>query len=124
MQLKDKLGPVNWQLAPAKTFEPDDFAAFLALLPRDIGGTRYAMCRGAACELSLRRFCRDGPRARGRVAIAAIPTTPRYPIPPLRSCMRESWERGPAASSVIRPRNSTDGSHGRRHGRRPPAGRA
>jgi uncharacterized protein YecE (DUF72 family) len=38
MQLKDKLGPVNWQLAPAKTFEPDDFAAFLALLPRDIGG--------------------------------------------------------------------------------------
>jgi uncharacterized protein YecE (DUF72 family) len=38
MQLKDKLGPVNWQLAPAKTFEPDDFAAFLRLLPRAIGG--------------------------------------------------------------------------------------
>ena len=34
-ELKDKLGPVLWQFAPFKKFEPDDFAAFLALLPRD-----------------------------------------------------------------------------------------
>lgn len=38
MNLKDKLGPVNWQLAPTKKFEPADFAAFLGLLPREIEG--------------------------------------------------------------------------------------
>jgi uncharacterized protein YecE (DUF72 family) len=36
--LKDKLGPVNWQLPPFKKFEPEDFAAFLALLPRELEG--------------------------------------------------------------------------------------
>jgi uncharacterized protein YecE (DUF72 family) len=40
MQLKDKLGPVNWQLAPSKKFEPEDFAAFLGLLPREIEGRK------------------------------------------------------------------------------------
>jgi uncharacterized protein YecE (DUF72 family) len=38
VNLKDKLGPVNWQLPPFKKFEPEDFGAFLALLPRDIEG--------------------------------------------------------------------------------------
>ncbi len=33
-----KLGPINWQLAATKTFEPDDIAAFLALLPQDQDG--------------------------------------------------------------------------------------
>lgn len=36
--LKNKLGPINWQLSPSKKFEPEDFGAFLALLPRDIEG--------------------------------------------------------------------------------------
>jgi uncharacterized protein YecE (DUF72 family) len=40
MQLKDKLGPVNWQLPPYKRFEPGDFGAFLALLPVEIEGCR------------------------------------------------------------------------------------
>ena len=31
--LKDKLGPINWQFAATKQFDPDDFAAFLKLLP-------------------------------------------------------------------------------------------
>ncbi|MBX3570324.1 MAG: DUF72 domain-containing protein [Rhizobiaceae bacterium] len=31
--LGGKLGPILWQFAPTKRFEPDDFAAFLALLP-------------------------------------------------------------------------------------------
>src|SRR5215813_12388089 len=31
-ELKHKLGPLLWQLAPGKSFNPDDFAAFLALL--------------------------------------------------------------------------------------------
>jgi uncharacterized protein YecE (DUF72 family) len=38
MELKEKLGPVNWQFAGTKKFDPDDFAAFLALLPKEIGG--------------------------------------------------------------------------------------
>ena len=38
LELKDKLGPINWQLAPTKQFDPGDFAAFLKLLPRSIEG--------------------------------------------------------------------------------------
>ena len=38
MELRDKLGPVNWQFMATKKFEPDDFAAFLALLPREVEG--------------------------------------------------------------------------------------
>ena len=37
-ELGDKLGPVLWQFAPFKKFDPDDFAAFLKLLPRQAGG--------------------------------------------------------------------------------------
>src|SRR3954471_683781 len=38
LELKSKLGPIFWQMAPTKTFQPDDFEAFLALLPRQVGG--------------------------------------------------------------------------------------
>jgi uncharacterized protein YecE (DUF72 family) len=37
-ELKDKLGPINWQFLPTKQFEPADFEAFLKLLPREIAG--------------------------------------------------------------------------------------
>jgi uncharacterized protein YecE (DUF72 family) len=37
-ELGPKLGPILWQMAPFKTFEPDDFDAFLALLPRQLDG--------------------------------------------------------------------------------------
>jgi len=33
MELKNKLGPINWQMAPTKKFDAEDFGAFLALLP-------------------------------------------------------------------------------------------
>lgn len=36
--LKDKLGPINWQFMPTKKFDPDDFAAFLKLLPKKVDG--------------------------------------------------------------------------------------
>ncbi|HLY55973.1 MAG TPA: DUF72 domain-containing protein [Stellaceae bacterium] len=36
--LKDKLGPVNWQFMGSKKFDPDDFAAFLRLLPKSVDG--------------------------------------------------------------------------------------
>lgn len=39
-ELGPKLGPINWQLAPTKRFDPADIEAFLALLPREKGGIR------------------------------------------------------------------------------------
>jgi len=39
-ELGAKLGPLLWQFAPFKRFDPDDFAAFLALLPEEAGGVR------------------------------------------------------------------------------------
>jgi len=39
-QLGDKLGPILWQFAPTKKFDAADFAGFLALLPREVKGTR------------------------------------------------------------------------------------
>lgn len=37
-ELGDKLGPVLWQLAPFKKFDAGDIGAFLALLPKELGG--------------------------------------------------------------------------------------
>jgi uncharacterized protein YecE (DUF72 family) len=37
-ELGDRLGPILWQFMGTKKFEPDDFEAFLDLLPRRIGG--------------------------------------------------------------------------------------
>ena len=38
LELKDKLGPINWQLVPTKKFDPADFEAFLKLLPKEAAG--------------------------------------------------------------------------------------
>lgn len=40
LELADKLGPINWQLAPTKRFEEADIGAFLALLPHEHGGRK------------------------------------------------------------------------------------
>lgn len=37
-ELKEKLGPINWQFLPTKKFDPTDFEAFLQLLPDKAGG--------------------------------------------------------------------------------------
>lgn len=39
-QLGARLGPINWQFMETKKFDPEDFAAFLNLLPREVGGVR------------------------------------------------------------------------------------
>jgi uncharacterized protein YecE (DUF72 family) len=39
-ELKDKLGPINWQFLPTKKFDPADFEAFLKLLPPEAAGRR------------------------------------------------------------------------------------
>lgn len=37
-ELKEKLGPINWQFLPTKQFDPKDFEAFLKLLPHEVDG--------------------------------------------------------------------------------------
>jgi uncharacterized protein YecE (DUF72 family) len=37
-ELGHKLGPIVWQFMPGKVFEPQDFEAFLALLPKQVDG--------------------------------------------------------------------------------------
>jgi uncharacterized protein YecE (DUF72 family) len=37
-ELKEKLGPVNWQFMPTKKYDPADFEAFLKLLPASVEG--------------------------------------------------------------------------------------
>jgi uncharacterized protein YecE (DUF72 family) len=37
-ELGTKLGPIVWQFMPTKSFEPEDFEAFLSLLPRTVDG--------------------------------------------------------------------------------------
>ena len=37
-ELKDRLGPINWQFMGTKKFEPEDFEGFLKLLPKEIKG--------------------------------------------------------------------------------------
>lgn len=39
-ELGDKLGPVLWQMPKTRAFDPDDLAAFLALVPREVAGLR------------------------------------------------------------------------------------
>lgn len=44
-ELGDRLGPILWQFMPTKTFDADDVAAFLQLLPKDVAGVplRHAL---------------------------------------------------------------------------------
>ncbi len=36
-ELRDRLGPINWQFMGTKKFDPEDFEDFLKLLPRKVG---------------------------------------------------------------------------------------
>ncbi len=37
-ELRDRLGPINWQFMATKKFDLEDFGAFLTLLPREVAG--------------------------------------------------------------------------------------
>ncbi|HWI85521.1 MAG TPA: DUF72 domain-containing protein, partial [Sphingomonas sp.] len=39
-ELGPKLGPILWQFAATKQFDPDDLRGFLALLPKSVGGIK------------------------------------------------------------------------------------
>ena len=38
VELRDRLGPINWQLMSGKKFDAEDIEGFLKLLPREVGG--------------------------------------------------------------------------------------
>jgi uncharacterized protein YecE (DUF72 family) len=42
LELGEKLGPILWQFAPFKKFDPDDIGGFLKLLPRKAAGRALA----------------------------------------------------------------------------------
>ncbi len=50
-ELGGKLGPILWQFMPTKRFDPDDFAGFLKVLPRELDGRplRHALEVRHAC---------------------------------------------------------------------------
>ena len=52
-ELGIKLGPVNWQFATTKRFDPDDFSAFLDLLPKSVDGLAIRH----AVEVRNESFC-------------------------------------------------------------------
>ena len=43
-RLGARLGPILWQFMPTKTFDPEDFAAFLDLLPASLDGRPLRHC--------------------------------------------------------------------------------
>ena len=53
LELKDKLGPINWQLMPTTKFEPADCEGFLKLLPGKVGGRTLQH----AIEVRHESFC-------------------------------------------------------------------
>jgi uncharacterized protein YecE (DUF72 family) len=53
LELKNKLGPINWQFPTTKQFDPDDFAGFLELLPAQADG--HALRH--AVEVRHESFC-------------------------------------------------------------------
>lgn len=76
-ELRDKLGPVVWQFAPTKQFDPDDFEAFLNLLPDAVEGVslRHVL------EVRHPSFmCEDYLRLARKFRAATVFTdSPKYP---------------------------------------------
>ena len=76
-ELGDRLGPINWQFPPQHAFEPDDFAAFLDLLPRELDG------RALRHVLEVRHdsfMCEDYLHLARRHRVATVFTdSPKYP---------------------------------------------
>lgn len=70
-ELGDKLGPILWQFAATKRFEPDDFAAFLKLLPETQDGLPLAHAIEARHESFDVPEFRDMVRAAGAAIVYA-----------------------------------------------------
>ncbi len=67
-ELGDKLGPILWQLAPTKRFDPEELRAFLMLLPT----SREGITLNHALEVRHESFCSREFVAMARAAGVAI----------------------------------------------------
>jgi uncharacterized protein YecE (DUF72 family) len=68
LALKEKLGPILWQFPPSLAFDPERFAAFFALLPRDTTAASSTAARHDA-RLAGRAFLGPVPKRRIRHAV-------------------------------------------------------
>jgi uncharacterized protein YecE (DUF72 family) len=77
VELGDKLGPILWQFMPTKKFDPDDFGAFLKLLPERQDGLRLRH----AVEVRHESFLTPDfvKLAREAGATVVFADTPKYP---------------------------------------------
>jgi uncharacterized protein YecE (DUF72 family) len=79
-ELKDKLGPLNWQFMATKKFDPADFEAFLKLLPRKAGSRvlRHAVevRHDSFKDKAFVKMCRDHGVAAIFAADSEFPTIP------------------------------------------------
>ena len=67
--LGDRLGPINWQLAPTKRFDPEEVRAFLALLPAAQDGMKLRH----ALEVRHESFrCREFVAAARAAGVAVV----------------------------------------------------
>jgi len=78
LELGPKLGPILWQFAPTKKFEPEDFEAFLAALPHEMGGQRLRH----VLEVRHESFCNEGfiSLARKYKAAICLALSDKYPL--------------------------------------------
>lgn len=79
-ELKDKLGPLNWQFMATKKFDAEDFEAFLNLLPKKVGSRalRHAVevRHDSFRDKAFVKMCRDRDVAVIFAADSEFPTIP------------------------------------------------
>jgi uncharacterized protein YecE (DUF72 family) len=73
----DRLGPIVWQFPSSTTFERDDFAAFLDLLPQELNGRPLRHALEVRNETFLCETFVELARARG--AACVFTDSPEYP---------------------------------------------
>ena len=76
-ELGDKLGPILWQLAATKQFDPDDLAAFFKLLPAKLGKRKLQHVLDARHDSFL---CDDYLKLARKHKVATVITdSPKFP---------------------------------------------
>ena len=76
-QLGDKLGPILWQLAATKRFDPDDLEAFFKLLPKKLGKRKLQHVLDARHESFM---CPEYLKLARKYKVATVITdSPKFP---------------------------------------------
>ncbi len=101
-ELGDKLGPINWQLAPTKRFDAEEISAFLGLLPtsRDGFGCATPSSRATRASAAASSSPWRAPPA-WRSSSPTATNIRKSPIPPPASSMRASSGRGRRSRTAI-----------------------